>query len=81
MIIKIYSKPNCIFCVNAIEAANKIAAEDSTVEVIVLKLYDDFDTPTMRAIFPDATTYPQIIVDDHKIGGWTEMQEELRISA
>ena len=80
MKIKIYSKPNCVFCEKAIEAANEQAAKHSSIEVIVLKRYEDFDDSTMRMIFPDAKTYPQIIIDGHKIGGWAEFQEEMRIS-
>lgn len=81
MKIKIYSKPNCVFCVKAIELANEQAAKDSSIEVIVLKLNDDFDSPTMRIIFPEAKTYPQIIIDGMKIGGYQEFLEEIRISA
>ena len=81
MIIKIYSKPNCVFCVKAIEEANEQASKDPSIEVIVLKLHDDFDSPTMRIIFPEAKTYPQIIVDDMHVGGYEEFIEEIRISA
>ncbi len=80
MKIKIYSTSKCPYCVRAIEAATKIAEKDSRVQVIVLKRYEDFDDSTMRMIFPDAKTYPQIIIDGHKIGGWAEFQEEMRIS-
>jgi glutaredoxin len=67
--------------VKAIEAANEQAAKDSSIEVIVLKLHDDFDTPTMRIIFPEAKTYPQIIVDGMHVGGYEEFIEEIRMSA
>lgn len=80
MKIKIYSTPKCPYCVKAIKAAKDMAEKDSRVEVIVLKRYEDFDDSIMRMIFPDAKTYPQIIIDGHKIGGWTEFQEEIRIS-
>ena len=80
MKIKIYSTPKCPYCVKAIEAATDMAEKDSRVQVIVLKRYEDFDDSIMRMIFPDAKTYPQIIIDGHKIGGWTEFQEEIRIS-
>lgn len=80
MKIKIYSTPKCPYCVKAIEAATDMAEKDSRVQVIVLKRYEDFDDSIMRMIFPDAKTYPQIIIDGHKIGGWAEFQEEMRIS-
>lgn len=80
MKIKIYSTPKCPYCVKAIKTAKDMAEKDSRVEVIVLKRYEDFDDSIMRMIFPDAKTYPQIIIDGHKIGGWTEFQEEIRIS-
>ena len=81
MIIKIYSKANCVFCVKAIEAAQEIAAKDKRWKVIVLKLHEDFDNETMRIIFPDAKTYPQMTVDGMSIGGYEELVEEIRISA
>jgi glutaredoxin len=81
MIIKIYSKDKCPHCISAIEEAHKQASKDSSIEVIVLKLDDDFDATTMRIIFPEAKTYPQIIVDGIHVGGCKEFLEEIRISA
>jgi len=67
--------------VKAIEVANEQAAKDSSIEVIVLKLHDDFDTRTMRFIFPEAKTYRQIMVDGMHVGGYEAFIEEIRISA
>jgi glutaredoxin len=35
----------------------------------------DFDRSYMTEIFPGARTFPQIIVDGSKIGGYTELKE------
>ena len=67
MKVEIYSKPNCPFCVQA-----KALAEREGHELTYKMLDDDFDRETLMETFPGARTFPQIIVDGEKIGGFTE---------
>ena len=67
MKVEIYSKPQCPFCVQA-----KSLAEREGHELIYKMLDEDFDRETLMETFPGARTFPQIIVDGEKIGGFTE---------
>ena len=70
MKVEIYSKPNCPFCVQA-----KALAEREGHELTYKMLDEDFDRETLMETFPGARTFPQIIVNDEKIGGFTEYKE------
>jgi len=67
MIVEIYSKPQCPFCVQA-----KALAEREGHDLTYKMLDEDFDRETLMETFPGARTFPQIIVDGEKIGGFTE---------
>jgi len=67
MKVEIYSKPACPFCVQA-----KALAEREGHELTYKMLDEDFDRETLMETFPGARTFPQIIVDGKKIGGFTE---------
>ena len=62
-----YSKPQCPFCVQA-----KALAEREGHDLTYKMLDEDFDRETLMETFPGARTFPQIIVDGEKIGGFTE---------
>lgn len=67
MKVVIYSKPQCPFCVQA-----KALAEREGHDLTYKMLDEDFDRETLMETFPGARTFPQIIVDGEKIGGFTE---------
>jgi glutaredoxin 3 len=67
MKVEIYSKPNCPYCVQA-----KALAEREGHDLTYKMLDEDFNRETLMETFPGARTFPQIIVDDKKIGGFTE---------
>ena len=69
MKIVIYSKPQCPFCVQA-----KALAEREGHDLTYKMLDEDFDRETLMETFPGARTFPQIIVDGEKIGGFTEFK-------
>ena len=69
MKVEIYIKPQCPFCVQA-----KALAEREGYELTYKMLDEDFDRETLMETFPGARTFPQIIVDDEKIGGFTEFK-------
>ena len=67
MKVEIYSKPACPFCVQA-----KVLAEREGHELIYKMLDEDFSREELFETFPGARTFPQIIVNGEKIGGFTE---------
>ena len=69
MIVEIYSKPQCPYCDMA-----KALAEREEHNLTVKMLDEDFDRETLMETFPGARTFPQIIVDGEKIGGFTEFK-------
>jgi|TARA_R110001606_G_scaffold384112_2_gene546782 glutaredoxin 3 len=69
MKVEIYSKPQCPYCVQA-----KALAERKGYNVIYKMLDEDFDREALMETFPGARTFPQIIVDGEKIGGFTEFK-------
>ena len=69
MIVEIYSKPQCPYCVQA-----KALAEREGHDLTYKMLDEDFDRETLMETFPGARTFPQIIVDGEKIGGFTEFK-------
>ena len=69
MKVTIYSKPQCPFCVQA-----KALAEREGHELTYKMLDEDFDRETLMETFPGARTFPQIIVDGEKIGGFTDFK-------
>lgn len=77
MNIEIYSKDNCPFCDKAVHQAQQMVQESSN-KYIVYKLGVDFEMEDMIKKFPNARTFPQIIVDGKNIGGYTEFSALLR---
>lgn len=74
MKVTIYSKPNCPFCTKA-----KALAEmnKDVSEVVYLMLGEDFDAKEFMEKFPQARTFPQIVVSATKIGGYVQFEEFL----
>jgi len=68
-VIEIYGKTQCPFCDKA-----KALCEREDMEYKYKQLGEDFGREEMLEIFPNARTFPQIIVDGNKIGGYTELQ-------
>ena len=69
MNVEIYSKPQCPYCDMA-----KRLAEQKGYDLTVHMLDVDFDREKLMETFPGARTFPQIIVDGDKIGGYTEFK-------
>ena len=70
MIVEIYSNPMCPYCDMA-----KALAEREGHDLTVKMLDVDFDREVLLETFPGARTFPQIIVDGNKIGGYTEFKK------
>tara|TARA_A100001391_G_scaffold79310_1_gene51456 strand:- start:98 stop:328 length:231 start_codon:yes stop_codon:yes gene_type:complete len=69
MKVEIYSKPQCPYCDMA-----KRLAEQKGYDLTYKMLDEDFDRETLMETFPGARTFPQIIVNDDKIGGYQEFK-------
>ena len=68
----IYSSPSCHYCRMA-----KNLAEQRGCEVEYKVFGKDFQKEDMFEIFPDARTFPQIIFNGEKIGGYGGLLELL----
>ena len=70
MKVEIYSKPQCPYCDMA-----KNLAEHKGYDLTYKMLDEDFDREVLMETFPGARTFPQIIVDGEKIGGYQEFKK------
>ena len=70
--ITIYSKVDCGYCVMA-----KNLAEQKGHDVRYLTMGEDYSPQELMETFPGARTFPQIIVDGEKIGGYSALVEIL----
>ncbi len=70
--IKIWSKPNCIFCDKAVNLCKL-----KNLEYEKLMLNEDYSMEDLLESFPDAKTFPQITMDGAYIGGFTELDAHL----
>ena len=70
MKVEIYSKPQCPYCDMA-----KNLAEQKGYDLTYKMLDEDFDREALMETFPGARTFPQIIVDGEKIGGYQEFKK------
>ena len=68
MKVTIYSKPNCPYCTMA-----KQLAESKGAEVRYLSMGEDYTAQSFMAEFPNARTFPQIILNGEKIGGYSAL--------
>ena len=72
MIIEIYSKPDCPYCVQAETLCKQNAI---LIDYKKFMLDEDFTREELFEKFPTARTFPQIVVDGESIGGFTELKE------
>jgi glutaredoxin len=68
MTVVIYGKPVCPYCVKA-----KALCESRGFEYEYKELGKDFDRELIMEEFPTARTFPQIVINGQKIGGYDQM--------
>ena len=73
MKVEIYSKTNCIFCDKA-----KITLQKYNPKVLMLDV--DFSREDFSKKFPSARTFPQIIINEERVGGYAELKKWLEQS-
>ena len=70
MKVEIYSKNNCVFCEKA-----KIKLQNHSPQINMLD--KDYTREDFFKKFPNAKTFPQIIINDKHIGGYSELTKWL----
>ena len=72
MKIKIYSKPNCVYCTKA-----KALVKGLELQYEELMFGKDFNTPEelYEAIGKKVRTMPQIMIEEELIGGYNQLVE------
>ena len=68
MAIEVYSKDNCSYCTQAKQLL-RIHGKD----YVEYKLDEDFTREILLSKFPEAKTYPVIVVDGFNIGGFDQL--------
>lgn len=72
MAIEVYSKANCPACVSA-----KQLLTTHGKNYIEYKLDEDFTREILLSKFPEAKTFPVIVVDGFNIGGFDQLKQHL----
>ena len=70
MEVEIYSKTNCVFCDKA-----KMRLQKHNPKIHMLD--QDYNRDDFFKKFPNARTFPQIIIDKKHIGGYVELKKWL----
>lgn len=72
MAIEIYTKEDCSYCKSAKQLLN-IHKKD----YVEFKLGEDFSREILLSKFPEAKTYPVIVIDGYHIGGFDQLQKQI----
>lgn len=72
MNVILYSKDNCSYCTNA-----KLLLTSKGISFTEMKLGEDFTRETLLEMFPEARTFPVVVVDGFNIGGYVQLKEKL----
>jgi len=76
MKIEIYGKDNCPYCDMAVNISRQFIHK-SEHKYEYFKLDRDFTREELFEKFPGARTFPQVMIDGHSIGGYTELKEHI----
>jgi glutaredoxin len=72
MNVTIYTKPNCKFCINS-----KMLLSSKGINYTELKLDEDFSRESLLEIFPNAKSFPVVVIDGFNIGGFENLKKYL----
>lgn len=74
--VEVYTKDNCPYCNKA-----KQLLKTMNIQFNEQKLDRDFTRQILLEKFPNAKTYPVVVVDGFHIGGYTQLAEMVNQSA
>ena len=74
--IEIYSKNNCVFCEQA-----KQLLKSHGKNFTEYKLDEDFTREILLSKFPEAKTFPVVVIDGFNIGGFQQLQQQINEEA
>ena len=74
MDVTIYSKPNCSFCDRA---KNRLSKHKPKIHI----LGQDYTREYFFKKFPNAKTFPQIIINDKHIGTYNELEKWIKMNS
>ncbi len=66
--IQIWGKPACPSCTKA-----KMFCENNNFEFEYLEMGKDFERDRVLEEFPEARTFPQIVINGQKVGGYEQL--------
>ncbi len=69
-LVEIWGKPGCPYCERAKQLCKKFS-----LNYIYHQLDEDFTREELLEKFPDAKTFPQIVVNDEYVGGYDNFVE------
>lgn len=72
MAIELYSKNNCTFCDQA-----KQLLRTHGKDYVEYKLDEDYTREILLSKFPEAKTFPVVVVDGFHIGGYQQLLQQL----
>jgi glutaredoxin len=72
MQVTIYTKESCPYCTKA-----KMLLTNKNISYNEMKLNEDFTRETLLEMFPQAKTFPIIVVDGFNIGGYEQLNQKL----
>lgn len=72
MAIEIYSKNNCSHCEQA-----KTLLKMNGKNFIEYKLDEDFTREILLSKFPEAKTFPVVVIDGFNIGGFEQLKQQI----
>lgn len=83
MHIEIYSKEQCMYCDMAVKKAESMSLNttsfgekvESNITYKKYMLNEDFNREELLKLFPNARTFPQILINGQHIGGWQEFKD------
>lgn len=75
MATTIYTKDTCPFCAKAKNVLNKLGKPFNEVRV-----GSDITVEEFKQKFPNATTVPQIILDEEQIGGYDQLVQRVLLT-
>lgn len=70
--VEVWTKPDCPYCLRA-----KQLLRNKAIPFNEYKLNEDFTRENLLEKFPNAKTYPVIVIDGFHIGGFTQLNERL----